>query len=63
MPDVVEPGTRLVQRYRLEEHLGGFEHAVGGPAGTVYWRAHDELLDRPVGVALLPAGDPHADQV
>ena len=49
-------GTRLVDRYRLEKQLGE-------AAGTTYWRAQDELLDRPVGVCLLPAGDEHADQV
>ena len=41
-PNAVEPGTRLVDRYRLEEHLGAAD-------GTTYWRAQDELLDRPVG--------------
>ena len=52
----VEPGTRLVDRYRLEEHLGEAE-------GTTYWRALDELLDRQVGVCLLPATHRHADEV
>lgn len=55
-PNAVEPGTRLVDRYRFEKHLGE-------AGGTAYWRAHDELLDRPVGVCLLAAGDPHADRV
>jgi hypothetical protein len=63
VPEVVEPGTRLVERYRLEEHLGVLERAVGDPDGTTYWRAHDELLDRPVGVCLLRAGDAEADRV
>ncbi|HEX6936661.1 MAG TPA: protein kinase family protein [Actinomycetes bacterium] len=63
MPDVVEPGTRLVQRYRLEEHLGGPGHALGGDESTNYWRAHDELLDRPVGVCLIAASDGRAQQV
>lgn len=52
----VEPGTRLVARYRLDKHLGDVE-------GTSYWRAVDELLDRPVGVTLLAAGSDHADRV
>ena len=52
----VEPGTRLVDRYRLEEHLGEAD-------GTSYWRAQDELLDRPVGVCLLPATDGNAERV
>ncbi len=53
-PNAVEPGTRLVDRYRLDKHLGE-------AAGTTYWRAHDELLDRAVGVCLLPADADHAD--
>jgi hypothetical protein len=52
----VEPGTRLVDRYCLEEPLGEAD-------GTSYWRAQDELLDRPVGVCLLPASDGSADRV
>jgi len=46
LPNAVQPGTRLVDRYLLEEILGE-------AGGTAYWRAHDELLDRPVGVCLL----------
>lgn len=52
MPEVVEPGTRLVERYRLEERL---DRAAGGSA-TTYWRAEDELLARPVGVCLIDLG-------
>ena len=48
-PYAVEPGTRLVDRYRLDQ-------ALGEAGGTSYWQAQDELLDRPVGVCLL-AGD------
>ncbi len=55
-PNVVEPGTRLVDRYRLEKHLGE-------AAGTSYWRAHDELLDRSVGICLLSADDDRAARV
>lgn len=73
MPDVVEPGTRLVQRYRLDEHLGG-PSAVDGTSsatttggsqvkGATFWRAHDEVLDRPVGICLLHAGNSYADGV
>ena len=54
--NAVEPGTRLVDRYRLEEHLGEAD-------GTSYWRAQDELLDRPVGICLLPASDGNAERV
>jgi hypothetical protein len=53
---VLEPGTRLVDRYLLEQHL------LGAP-GTTYWRAHDEILDRPVGLCLLPAGEEVAPRV
>ena len=74
MPDVVvEPGTRLVQRYRLEEDLGGrptddaadTTTTTGGTRvpGAAYWRAHDELLDRPVGIWLLGAASAHAEAV
>lgn len=45
-PNAVEPGTRLVDRYRLEA-------ALGQAGSTSYWRAQDELLDRPVGLCLL----------
>ena len=45
-PHAVAPGTRLVDRYRLEDPLG-----EGG--GTSVWRAHDEVLDRLVSVRLL----------
>ena len=44
--NAVEPGTRLVDRYRLEA-------ALGEAGSTSYWRAQDELLDRPVGLCLL----------
>ena len=52
----VEPGTRIVDRYRLEENLEVAD-------GTSYWRAHDELLDRPVGLCLLPADADRAERV
>ncbi len=55
-PNAVEPGTRLVDRYRLDKHLGE-------AGGTAYWRAHDELLDRSVGVCLLSADDSQAERV
>jgi hypothetical protein len=50
-PYAVEPGTLLVDRYRLERHLGDTD-------GTASWRAHDELLDRPIRVFLLGPGEP-----
>lgn len=61
MPDVVQPGTRLVQRYCLEERLGGSRDVTRD--GTTYWRAQDELLARPVGICLIAAGGEHAQQV
>ncbi len=61
MPDVVQPGTRLVQRYCLEERLGGSRDDTRD--GTTYWRAQDELLARPVGICLIAAGGEHAQQV
>ena len=62
MPEVVEPGTRLVERYRLAEQLDG----PAAHDGTTYWRAEDELLARPVGICLIDLGaegDPRADEV
>ncbi|MDQ1670424.1 MAG: hypothetical protein QOE40_2485 [Actinomycetota bacterium] len=55
-PNALEPGTRLVDRYRLEESLGRTED-------TTYWRATDELLDRPVGVCLLQGDNEGAARV
>lgn len=55
-PNAVEPGTRLVDRYRLEETLGE-------AGGTSYWRAQDELLDRAVGVCLLADGTESAREI
>lgn len=72
MDVVVEPGTRLVSRYLLEKPLGtppvdgstSVTTTGGGQVlGAAYWRARDELLDRPVGVCLLQAGSSYADRV
>ncbi|MGZ4589256.1 MAG: hypothetical protein ACXV2I_00505 [Actinomycetes bacterium] len=54
--NALEPGTRLVDRYRLDESLGQAED-------TTYWRATDELLDRPVGVCLLQGDNAAASRV
>ncbi len=55
-PHALEPGTVLVDRYRLE--------AERGRAGsTTYWRASDQLLDRPVAVCLLEDGGDDAVRV
>lgn len=56
LPNSVEPGTRLVDRYLLEEILGE-------AGGTAYWRARDELLDRRVGVCLLADGPERAEEI
>lgn len=71
MPDVVEPGSRLVQRYRLDDYLGGpstGESVITTNGGTrvkgaTYWRAHDEVLDRSVGVCLLRGGNSYSERV
>src|SRR3954454_8387223 len=55
-PHALEPGTRLVDRYRLERALGETD-------GTTYWQASDELLDRSVGVCLLPDDGAAAQRV
>jgi serine/threonine protein kinase len=56
-PHTLDPGTRLVDRYLLEEPLGQ------AAEGTTYWRAHDELLDRAVGLCLLQGERPNAQRV
>ena len=53
----LDPGTRLVDRYLLEEPLGQ------AAEGTTYWRANDELLDRAVGLCLLQGDSPNAARV
>jgi serine/threonine protein kinase len=53
----LDPGTRLVDRYLLEEPLGR------AGEGTTYWRAHDELLDRAVGLCLVAGESSGAQRV
>ena len=70
----LEPGTRLVGRYRLEELLedtGGTEAirqmsgdgSADASAGTSSWQAVDEILSRPVNVRTLAAGTGRANLV
>jgi hypothetical protein len=47
---------RLAGRYELLEE-------VARGRGRTLWLGHDTVLDRPVGVLLLDAGQPHADSV
>ncbi|HEX5017311.1 MAG TPA: protein kinase family protein [Actinomycetes bacterium] len=47
---------RLAGRYDLREE-------VARGRGRTLWRGHDTVLDRPVGVLLLDAGHPHAEEV
>jgi hypothetical protein len=54
--NTVESGTRLADRYRLEECL------QGGDAFTT-WRAVDEKLSRAVGVHVLASNHPRAEAV
>jgi hypothetical protein len=56
-PHTLDPGTRFVDRYLLEEPLGQTAE------GTTYWRAHDELLDRPVGLCLVAGESSGAQRV
>jgi serine/threonine protein kinase len=51
---MLEPGTRLAERYRLQSEIGR-----GGMA--VVYRAHDELLDRDVAVKVVRKPDLTAD--
>lgn len=55
-PNLVEQGSRLVGRYRLEERLGE-------AAGTTYWRAVDETLSRTVTARTLAEDSGHAERV
>lgn len=48
---VVAPGSTLAGRYRIED-------LVGESAGSKTWRAFDSVLNRSVGVQMLPADDP-----
>jgi serine/threonine protein kinase len=55
-PNTVESGSRLADRYRLEELLKAED-------GFTTWRAVDEKLSRYVGVHVLPAAHPRAKSV
>ncbi|WP_067420563.1 protein kinase family protein [Carbonactinospora thermoautotrophica] len=52
-PITVESGSRLADRYRLEEELEVSDNCA-------VWRAVDEKLSRPVGVRIVPLGHPRA---
>jgi len=56
-PHTLDRGTRIVDRYLLVEPLGQ------AAEGTTYWRAHDELLDRAVGLCLLQGDSSGAARV
>lgn len=49
---LVREGDRLAGRYRVLHRLTGPDDALAG-----VWRAHDEVLARPVAVTLLAAGE------
>ncbi|MBB2912717.1 hypothetical protein FHS43_004000 [Streptosporangium becharense] len=52
----VEPGTKLAERFRLEDRV----HESGG---ATLWKAIDEVLARPVAVHTFDAGFPRLDEV
>jgi len=52
-PPALHPGDALAGRYRIEDLIG----EVGG---SQIWRAKDDVLNRSVGVQVLPAADPRA---
>ena len=56
MPESMQAGDVLADRYRLDDLL-----AESG--GGRFWRALDQVLHRPVAVHVLPAGDPRADRL
>lgn len=49
----LHPGDLLAGRYRIEDLIG----EVGG---SLVWRATDDVLNRSVGVQVLPAADPRS---
>ncbi len=51
--DAVEAGSLLGGRYVLRRH-------EGEEAGASSWQAHDETLDRPVGILAVATDHPHA---
>ena len=53
---IIEPGTRLAGRYRLEER-------VSESAGSTMWKATDEILARAVSVRTFEPDFPRAAEV
>lgn len=56
MSMLVEPGTRLAGRYRLQEQVSELN-------GSTLWKAVDEPLARPVAVRTFTGGFPHVGHV
>jgi hypothetical protein len=54
------PGLLVADRYRIESALSGVDS--GRRVGRL-WRAHDEVLARPVAILLVAADDPHVPEV
>ncbi|SEN08058.1 protein kinase family protein [Nonomuraea pusilla] len=52
----VEPGTRLAERFRLEDRVSESE-------GATLWKAIDEILARPVAVLTFAPGFPRVHEV
>ncbi|MDA0633727.1 protein kinase family protein [Nonomuraea sp. MCN248] len=52
----VEPGTRLAQRFRLEDRVSESD-------GATYWKAIDEILARPVAVLTFSPDFPRVHEV
>lgn len=53
---VIEPGTRLAGRYRLEDR-------VSEAGGSTFWKATDEILARPVAALTFEPGFPRVGAV
>jgi eukaryotic-like serine/threonine-protein kinase len=53
---VIEPGTRLAGRYRLDDR-------VSEAGGSTFWKATDEILARPVAVLTFAPGFPRVHDV
>ena len=54
------PGLLIADRYRIEAALSGVDS--GRRVGRL-WRAHDEVLARPVAILLVAADDPRVPEV
>lgn len=60
---VIEPGTRLAGRYRLEEKVPAVHGGSSDASGSTLWKAIDEILARAVAVRTFEPDFPRAAEV